>query len=169
MEAVRYEAEKYFTENNIPFWNTGESRPKGINKPSGHMLSSQVACINHLLFFRQKEDIAIAILKGVDSNVKAALRLVNDKTDNGFVSLEVIGKENYLREKSHTRGAHSTSVDAIMLAEMQNGSRKLFFIEWKYVEEYRGKLSKFVGTEVGYHPSVWKPDVEIALASDLIS
>lgn len=144
MESVRYEAEKYFTDNKIPFWNTGETRPRGINKPSGHMLSSQVACINHLLFFRQKEEIATAILKSVDANVKAALRLENDKTDTGFVSLEVIGKENYLKEKSHTRGAHSTSVDAVMLADMQDGSRKLFFIEWKYVEEYRGKQSKFV-------------------------
>lgn len=144
METNRYEAEKYFTNNHIPFWNTGEKRPKGINKPSGHMLSSQVACINHLFFFRQDQNIATAILKGIDENVKTALLLDNDKSDPGFVSLEVIGKENYLKEKSHTRGAHSTSVDAVMLAEMQDGTRKLFFIEWKYVEEYRGKQSKFV-------------------------
>jgi hypothetical protein len=169
MEAVRNEAEKYFTDNNIPFWNTGETRPKGINKPSGHMLSSQVACVNHLFFFRQDQFIATAILKGVDANVKAALRLDNDKTDNGFVSLEVIGKENYLKEKNHTRGANSTSVDAVMLAEMQDGSRKLFFIEWKYVEEYRSKQSKFV--EVGgerrkatYLPLLQNEDCPIKIA-----
>jgi len=144
MEAVRNEAEIYFADNKIPFWNTGETRPSGINKPSGHMLSSQVACINHLLFFRHDQNIATAILKGVDKNVKTALRLDNDKTDQGFVSLEVIGKENYLKEKRHSRGAHSTSVDAVMLAEMENGSRKLFFIEWKYVEKYSGKQSKFI-------------------------
>lgn len=144
MEAVRTEAEKYFNDNNIPFWNTGEIRSKGINKPSGHMLSSQVACINHLLFFRHQQDIATAILKGVDNNVKIALQLDNDNFDHGYVSLEVIGKENYLKERRHSRGAHSTSVDAVMLAEMQDCSRKLFFIEWKYVEEYRGKQSKLI-------------------------
>jgi len=143
MEAVRNEAEIYFSDNKILFWNTGETRPKGINKPSGHMLSSQVACINHLLFFRHDQDIATIILKAVDKNVKTALRLDNDKTDPGFVSLEVIGKKNYLNERRHSRGAHSTSVDAVMLAEMEDGSRKLFFIEWKYIENYAGKPSKF--------------------------
>ena len=143
MEEVRNEVEKYFTENNIQFWNTGEIRPKGINKPSGHMLSSQVACINHLFFFRHQQDVATSILKGIDNNVKTALHLDNDKPNHGFVSFEVIGKENYLKERSHTRGVFSTSIDAVMLAEMQDESRKLFFIEWKYVEQYIGKPSKF--------------------------
>jgi hypothetical protein len=144
MEAIRNDAVKYFTNNNISFWNTGETRLKEINKPSGHMLSSQVACINHLFFFRRHQDIATAILKGIDNNVKTALRLDNDIADHGYVSFEVIGQENYLKERSHTRGANSTSIDAVMLAEMQDNTRKLFIIEWKYVEEYRSKQSKFV-------------------------
>jgi hypothetical protein len=169
MEAVRYDAEKYFTDNHIPFWNTGEKRAKGVHKPSGHMLSSQVACINHLFFFRQHQEIATAILKGVDNNVMTALRLDNDKTDSGFVSFEVIGKKNYLKERRHTRGSHSTSVDAVMLAEMRNGSRKLFFIEWKYVEEYRGKQSKFIEEGGGrrkatYLPLLQKEDCPIKTA-----
>jgi len=157
MESVRYKAEKYFIDNHIPFWNTGEKRPKGVNKPSGHMLSSQVACINHLLFFRHNQEIATAILRGIDCNVKTALRLDNDRTDYGFVSLEVIGKENYLKERSHTRGAHSTSVDAVMLAEMQDSSRKLFFIEWKYVEKYRNKQSKFIEEGGGTRKNIYLP------------
>lgn len=143
MEEIRDESTKYFIDNNIPFWNTGEKRPKGVHKPSRHMLSSQVACINHLMFFRHRQDIATEILRGIDNTVRKALILDNDKPDPGYVSFEVIGKENYLKERRHTRGAHSTSVDAVMLAEMQDNSRKLFFIEWKYVEEYRGKQSKF--------------------------
>ncbi len=169
MKAVRIEAEIYFSDNKIPFWNTGETRPIGINKPSGHMLSSQVACINHLLFFRHNQNIATAILKGVDKNVKTALRLDNDKTDQGFVSLEVIGKENYLNERRHSRGAHSTSVDAVMLAEMKDGSRKLFFIEWKYVEKYSGKQSKFIDKggktrKVTYLPLLSKEDCPIKIS-----
>ncbi|MFH1003964.1 MAG: hypothetical protein V1781_00455 [Bacteroidota bacterium] len=145
MEGIREEAEKYFNDNGIPFWNTGAKRPKGVNKPTGHMLSSQVACINHLLFFQHHQDIATAILKGIDNNVKTALRLDNDKPDHGFVSLEVIGKEpHYLNERNHSRGANATSIDAAMLAEMNDGTRKIFFIEWKYVEEYKGDKSKFI-------------------------
>jgi len=166
MEAIRGDAENYFHDNRIPFWNTGETRPIGINKPSGHMLSSQVACINHLFFFRQDQNIATSILKGVDKNVKTALRLDNDITDPGFVSFEVIGKENYLNERRHSRGAHSTSVDAVMLGEMENGSRKLFFIEWKYVEKYTGKPSKFKGEsgkirKATYMPLLTKDDCPI--------
>ena len=108
------------------------------------MLSSQVACINHLLFFRHDQQIATSILRGIDKHVKTALLLDNDKTDSGYVSVEVIGKENYLKERRHSRGAHSTSVDAVMLGELEDGSRKLFFIEWKYVEQYGGKQSKFI-------------------------
>lgn len=32
-----------------------------------------------------------------------------------------------------------------MLAEMNNGTRKLFFIEWKYVEKYKSQASKADG------------------------
>ncbi len=57
----------------------------------------------------------------------------------------MIGEKNYLGEKLHTPGANSTSVDAVMLAEMQSGERKLFFIEWKYVEQYKSQPSKAIG------------------------
>jgi hypothetical protein len=170
MEVSRDKVEKYFIGNGIPFWNTGEKRPKGVIKPTGHMLSSQVACINHLFFFRDNQNIATAILKGIDSKVKTALHLDNDKTDPGFVSLEVIGKEKkYLGERNHSRGANATSVDAVMLAELEDGTRKLFFIEWKYVEEYIGKQSKFIekGGETRkatYLPLLLKDDCPIMIS-----
>lgn len=134
LAGIREDAIHYFTENKIPFWDKGAS-------PTGHLLSSQIACLNHLFFMRQREDIATEILRAVDSNVKSALRLNNGNDKDGFVDFEVIGKDNYLGEKCHTRGANSTSIDAVMLAEMNNGNRKLFLIEWKYVESY-GNYSK---------------------------
>lgn len=133
---VREDAIDYFRRNGIPFWDSG-------NEPTGHLLSSQIACVNHLYFVRQRQDIATAILKGIDKTVKTALVLDNGK-DSGYVDFEVVGSTNYLGEKLHTRGANSTSVDAVMLAELDNGKRKLFFIEWKYVETY-GKTSKAEG------------------------
>lgn len=133
---VREDAIDYFRRNTIPFWDSG-------NEPTGHLLSSQIACINHLYFVRQRQDIATAILQGIDNNVRTALVMGND-SDSGYVDFEVVGSKNYLGEKLHTRGANSTSVDALMLAELNNGLRKLFFVEWKYVESY-GKTSKAEG------------------------
>jgi hypothetical protein len=117
---VREDAIAYFNRNDIPFWDRG-------NEPTGHLLSSQIACINHLYFVRQRQDIATAILQSVDNNIKFALRLENGISESGFVDFEVIGEKNYLGEKQHTRGANSTSVDAVMLGELENGQRKLFF------------------------------------------
>jgi hypothetical protein len=154
---VREDILNYFKRNNIPFWDSG-------TEPTGHLLSSQIACLNHLYFLRQRGDIATAVLKGIDKNIKAALILDNGQ-DSGYVDFEVIGAKNYLGEKLHTRGANSTSVDALMLAELNNGNRKLIFIEWKYVETY-SKISKADGdsgkTRLGiYQPLLSKSDSPI--------
>ena len=37
-----------------------------------------------------------------------------------------------------TRGANTTSIDALLVAETASG-RRAYLIEWKYVEEYRGR------------------------------
>ncbi|MBS1493451.1 MAG: hypothetical protein JST55_08070 [Bacteroidetes bacterium] len=131
-DGIREDVLHYFGKNEIQFWDAGKI-------PTGHLLSSQIACINHLYFLRQRKDAATAVLKGIDPDIKTAMEL-----ENGFVEFEVIGKKNYLGEISHRRGANSTSVDAVMLAEMNDNSRKLVFIEWKYVESY-GKESKAAG------------------------
>jgi len=145
---IREDAIYYFKRNNIPFWDSG-------NEPTGHLLSSQIACLNHLFFVRQRGDIATSILKSVDNNVKIALKMDNG-LDSGYVDFEVIGSKNYLGEKLHTRGANSTSVDAVMLAELNNGTRKLFFIEWKYVESYT-KTSKADGESGKTRKNIYSP------------
>lgn len=129
-------------------------------EPTGHLLSSQIACINHLFFARQRCDIATTILQSVDKNVKIALSLDNGVAGSGYVDFEVIGAKNYLGEKQHTRGANSTSVDAVMLAEMQNGQRKLFFIEWKYVEQYKSQPSKAEGDSGQTRIKIYLPLLE---------
>lgn len=145
---IREDAIDYFKRNNIPFWDSG-------NEPTGHLLSSQIACLNHLYFVRQRGDIATSILKGIDNNVKIALKMDNG-ADSGYVDFEVIGSKNYLGEKLHTRGANSTSVDAVMLAELNNGTRKLYFIEWKYVESY-SKTSKADGASGKTRKKIYSP------------
>ena len=98
------------------------------------MLSSQVACVNHLYYLRQRNDIATAVLNQVDNEITAAV-IVND----GYVEFEFIGEKQYLKEKSWTKGANCTSIDAVMIGQNSVGKKKLFLIEWKYTEYYNAK------------------------------
>ena len=124
---IRDDALEYFKKNSIAWWMGDEN-----SEPTGHLLSSQVACINHLYFARQRKDIATAILRNICERIDQAVPV-----DDGYVEFEVIGMHNYLNERSHTRGANATSVDAVMVGKKKSGSNVLFLIEWKYTEEYR--------------------------------
>jgi hypothetical protein len=130
---IRDDVIEYFERNNISWWMGDEK-----NEPTGHLLSSQVACINHLYFLRQREDVAKGILKYVSDKIEKAVRI-----DEGYIEFEAIGKENYLGERSHTRGANCTSIDAIMVGAKTDGSNILVMIEWKYTEEY-GEQNKYI-------------------------
>jgi hypothetical protein len=122
---IRMDAKQYFKKNNIPWWKGS------AGDPTGHLLSSQVSCLNHLYYVRQRKDIATAILKQLNPDIVEALIV-----DDGFVEFEYIGKKQYLKEKSFTRGANCTSVDAVMLGLTSDGKRIIFLIEWKYTEIY---------------------------------
>lgn len=124
---IRDDVIDYFDRNKIAWWKGNNE-----NEPTGHLLSSQVACINHLYFARQRCDVATALLKGVSGKIIEAVKM-----DDGYVEFEMIGNGNYLGERSHTRGANCTSVDAAMVGKKQDGSNILVLIEWKYTEEYR--------------------------------
>jgi len=123
-EGIRSDAINYFSRNKISWWDSG-------TKPTGHLLSSQVACVNHLYYLRQREDITSRILRSLNPNFKKAVVI-----DDGFVEFEMVGKERLGKEKQQTRGANCTSVDAMMLAEDDYGKRTLVLIEWKYIESY---------------------------------
>ena len=125
-EGVREDAVDYFKRNAISWW-------KGVD-PTGHLLSSQIACINHLYAVRQRQDLADAILHALDAEIAHA-----EIVDDGFVEFEFIGERQYLQEKSFSRGANCTSFDAFMIGRTKNGERRAFLIEWKYTEFYRAE------------------------------
>ncbi|MBN2073614.1 MAG: hypothetical protein JW770_06695 [Actinobacteria bacterium] len=124
-EGIREDVLLYFKKNKIPWW-LGEEEG-----PTGHLLSSQIACVNHLYYLRQRKDLATAVLSGVDSRIVEALLV-----DDGYVEFEFIGCKDYLGEKSWERGANCTSIDAAMIGRYGKGKRKIFLIEWKYTEYY---------------------------------
>ena len=96
------------------------------------MLSSQVACVNHLYLLRQRPDLAKAVLRAIDPDiVEAAI------VDDGYVEFEFIGARQYMAERAFTKGANCTSVDAFMIGRTTHGRRRAFLVEWKYIEAYR--------------------------------
>ncbi|MCL2015771.1 MAG: hypothetical protein FWG68_05935 [Defluviitaleaceae bacterium] len=129
-ENIRKETVEYFEQHNIQWWF-------GVDKkyPSGHLLSSQVACLNHLFALRNAKELATKVLQAVEPRIISA-----EKIDNGYIEFEVIEGENKnpLNEKSsgRKRGSLATSIDALMLGKKQDGKNILVLIEWKYTESY---------------------------------
>jgi hypothetical protein len=124
-EGIRADAIDYFQRNNIAWWN-----PNGSG-PTGHLLNSQISCVNHLYLLRQRQDLASVVLRAIDEEVSEA-----ETVDDGYVEFEFIGAHRYLKEREFSRGANCTSVDAFMIGRTGQGSRRAFLLEWKYIESY---------------------------------
>lgn len=125
-KSVRKEVIKYFADHKIVWW---DSR----TVPTGHLLSSQISCLNHLFFLRNDEKAALQILQNINANFVAVLPAF----ENGYVGFEVTGKGSYLNEgTTQTRGANCTCIDAMMLGVLANGKKIQIVIEWKCTESY---------------------------------
>ena len=126
-EPIRLEALSYFRDNNIVWW-AGSS-------PTGHLLSSQIACVNHLMPLRKDPKAVLALINGIRNQFKAVLPLPCD-ADESYIAFEAVSKSDYLNEGRPTRGSNCTSVDALVYAVDKNNERWIIPIEWKYTESY---------------------------------
>ena len=124
---IRDCAIQYFAENGISWW--------GGKLPTGHVLSSQIACLNHLFYIRNNPNVVLEIINGVRNIFKAVLPLPCEK-DKAFIAFEAVSDEDHLNEDGPTRGSNCTSVDALILAVDYNNDTWLIPIEWKYTESY---------------------------------
>lgn len=161
---VRESAIRYFADNGVKWWTSRWDRrsPEMELRPTGHLNSSQVACVNHLEPARVDETAARQVLRSIDPSLKP-VRL----GDDGYVIYEWIGRDNYLNETGlRTRGAHVTSLDALMCGENDSG-RSLVAIEWKYLETYEGKSTEVSsrGTDrvATYRPLLKRADCPISV------
>ena len=143
----------YFKENKIKWWSCKSDAPEG-QKPDGlnitrHLLSSQIACINHLFFIKHDKEAVLSIINGISSmptRFKDVMNIPCDKSTDNYIAFEVVASKDYLHEKELKRGEYCTSVDAFVYALDENNERWLIPIEWKYTETYkRDDLS--VGTK----------------------
>lgn len=128
---IRKEVSEYFRLNNISWW--------GGRSVTGHTLSSQVACLNHLFAIRNDINAVTAILKSISSDFIGPIAIDSDKFSPAYIQFEAVSDIDHLYEsegKALTRGAQCTSVDALMYAEHKDGTLWLIPIEWKYTESY---------------------------------
>lgn len=126
---------RYFRENGINWWSG--------RWPSGHMCSSQIACVNHLFPIRYDQSAVLALANCVAEEAGElpfddVLEVGGDTVMPGYIAFEVITSRDYLHESKDgklSRGTQCTSVDATILAR-RNDKVYVIPIEWKFAEEY---------------------------------
>lgn len=126
---------KYFMDNKIAWWRG--------DVPTGHVLSSQVACINHLFYLRHDKDAVMQLLSSFSDDFDDVLKIKTDKEPYGYIQFEAVSTGNNLNEGIPTRGTNCTSVDALVYARHKNGEKWIIPIEWKYTEEYNSEDKSF--------------------------
>ena len=123
-QPICQEVKTYFTNNNISWW--------GGSRPTGHVLSSQIACINHLYQIRNDKQAVLNLLSFVSENFKDVLPINTDKYSPAFIQFESVSDNDNLNEGTPTRGSYHTSIDALIYAVHKDSSKWLIPIEWKY-------------------------------------
>ncbi len=131
---IRDGALNYFKSKKIS-WHDGTRE-----RPSNHLCSSQVQCVNFLYPFSDKRDALCDLLRPIFPDIES---IVPMKCEQGLVAFEWIGLSNYLGERiprngRRTRGANATSADAAVMVTLKGGKRQILLIEWKYTESYTG-------------------------------
>lgn len=126
---VRALALELFDELGIRWHNSVDGRP------TNHLLSSQVQCVNALGQMVHDPDRVRRSFGGV-----LDIDVVEPIEPGRYLTFEYIGPTDYFGESPgthRTRGAHCTSVDAAFVHRTRAGERELVLVEWKYTESYR--------------------------------
>lgn len=130
---IRTDATDYMKQYGISWWHMEKESEAEV---SAHIMSSQVACLNHLFAIHNDEKAIKAILKPItDIEFDAILPLDNGKS---LISFEFAYKNDKLLNEKYQgakRGKLWTSIDAFIKAK-KGDEIWIFPIEWKYTEGY---------------------------------
>ena len=107
---------KFFEERGIK-WHGGSA--KGASGPTRNMMSSQIMCVNFLFPLAWIDSALEAVASAIDPDVKAIVDIWHEGNVSP-VEFEWIGIPRSLESKS-SRGARTTSVDALIVAEIGAG------------------------------------------------
>ena len=153
--SLRQKAMDYFEKYHISWWRQEEDG----YFPTGHLVSSQIHCLNHLFAFRNKPK-ALKLILCEATQLPIAKVLKSPIDEDGYIAFEFVYNNMSLmcdnsgkyHENYETRGTKCTSIDALVYAQLEDKRKILIPIEWKYTETYNGKKA---------HASSWKryPDL----------
>ena len=127
----------YFEDNEIAWWGDD------TEVPTGHMLSSQIQCLNFLFALRCDKYAVLQLAQLLDPEIDDILPSMGDK-DSGYIAFEFIYENAKLLnedDEEAKRGAYCTSIDAFIIANRKEKT-VLIPIEWKYTESYLKKENK---------------------------
>lgn len=158
-QPIKNEAIEYFEYNGISWW--------GGRKPTGHSLSSQIACINHLFAIRKDKQAVLSLLKSVSEDFDDVREITTDKHNPAYIQFEAVSDEDHLEEKQSNRGSNCTSIDALIFAKHKNGENWLIPIEWKYTEHYQNQNKATEG--IKKDPKNCKGEVRKKRYTDIIN
>lgn len=135
-------ASEFFRERGIHWWKAIRSGDvPGPDYPTRNLASSQVCCVNFLLPLAKSPGPLETLLSCIDSDEKAIASIAYSNKGSQLssrVEFEWVGLRQTLEGTSpQLRGAHATSADALILADLRRGGRRAYVIEWKFVEKYR--------------------------------
>lgn len=125
----------YFRQHKIAWWHM-QGDPSDV--PTGHIMSSQIQCLNHLFGIRNNERAIKSIL--LNATGIAFDQILTTLDNDGLIEFEFTYKNKELLGEDDAgaqRGAYCTSVDAMIRAQKDN-KVYLIPIEWKYTEAYEG-------------------------------
>lgn len=165
----------YFALNSISFHHLEGDTDVGFCIPSGHTLSSQIACLNHLYPLRYDKEAVLSIAKQINSEIVDVMQIESDTFLPGFISFEVISNIDHLNEtkgsQKLTRGTMCTSVDALIYGKLKDDNKIIIPIEWKYTENYHedGKIDKDYSIEKRGKEKEGKGNERLHRYSDLIN
>ncbi len=133
LSSIYDDALSYFKQHNIAWWHMeGDSS----DVPTGHIMSSQIQCLNHLFGIRNNERAIQSLLFNATG---IAFDCILTTLDNdGLIEFEFTYNNKELLGEDDAgaqRGAFCTSVDAMIRAQKD---KKVYLvpIEWKYTEAY---------------------------------
>ena len=123
-------------------WHAGTA-----GKPSNHLLSSQVQCVNALGQMMSAPDRLIKAF----GPIVGPMQTVEQIESGRYLTFEYIGPKDYFHEAPNgqrIRGAQCTSVDAAFAFKNAKGERELALVEWKYTERYSSHKAHIASDEV---------------------
>ena len=114
-------ARKFLAERSIKWWSQRHWGTAGSNGPNRNMKSSQIMCVNFLLPLARIPGALAAAVRAIDDDMVRVVDIYHEGRVSP-VEFEWIGVPRSLGGTT-TRGQHTPSVDAFVIADTGAGLR----------------------------------------------